>query len=1446
MIRRMVYRVGVVGLWICSAVSGFGQTARTRIDSTFWMLSLPEIQSYRAYYVQELEALQEEKRNLIERGTEDGERLLKMQPAAETVDEILIRLADLYYYKEKEDYFNRMKSYDDLLAASARGEAAELPDEPRLNCKRSLEIYQRIIDEFPQSELVDDAIYTKGFLFEEMGQSEKANQIYVHLIDAYPESPYVPEAYMRMGEQCFNPPLNDLQKAITFYNQVLNYRNSSRYDEALYKLGWSYYRLSQYPEAISYFTTLVENSKAMEKYDPVGATMRTDLSDEALEYIAISFIDFGGPDRARDYLASIQDPLWGADVLEKLGDVYMQEKEDYPNAIAAYEKLIDLSPSSHEAPEIQKKIVDCYSAVNDEADAFNARQSLFENYRANGVWWSETADEKAKLRAYRLTEQALRENFNAIVKKAEASADRGIYEQAAEVGRTYLESFPEDLYAYMIRWNIGLILDTKLHQCKEALQEYLTISMVYNEEHYKAFAREKGLATIMDASENAIVVGDSLVKQEERQSGKTTGRQVEADTGESIPLSTAENWLGMAYDNYIKLFPFEKNTPTVLANAGALYYTHNLFNEALKYFKTLTKYFPNSDQIPNVQYSILESYFGKKDYESAEILAKKIIAEGSSEEFKKRAEKRLGEAIFFRAQALADEGKASEAADEFYRMALEGRSVEFVDRALYNAGREYEKAGKYDLAIRSYEMLRVSHSGSSLMPDAMNNLAFDYGEVGEFGKCAERYEALAALLPQGDRAKDALYNAFLFYEKAGNWKKAVEVGRSYAAQYPGAEDAPRIVMRVGEYSLRSEDTENTVAIFSDVAERFPDSPLGVEAYFKLGKYYFDRGIFDEAEQAFQKAFSKSENLKSRGLDENAFYAAEGLFLANRLLHKKFESVASPGLEKSSNRSLEQKQTLLRQLVDQYTKVVSYGTHRLPESIFRIGNAYEQFAYAWANQEIPPMDATARAVKEKGINERTTEIFEEAYTAYRKSVGVLERMLGKTVSSETGGTPSSSNSGDSLAVLTAAWLDSAKVKVSETLYRMAEINSESVDRLLQAPIPADLSGMARLEYRSQVLVRAIKPLLDVVVATHRRNLLVADSPLLRDAWIEASRGKILTSLNLMAREYGQLSFDALDAYKRQVSLYRRTTMNEGRDAPEGLVNSVANLIELSKSYAQATVFFYKEAVEKAVEIGMEPSGIVQSQDDAVRYTLRNADSLEVLIDAALKDQAEAESLFKTKGELRYEEVLASFEDNVYFLKENLKTILDLAYKTEQEYASPSPLGGWISARLVRMDPETYAESLNIPIEEMIVRTDTTWWYTTVFQSEWERLDFLMTDWRRPIRRNRSDDSQNPNRDLQVYGVPPAGGKCPFYVRKEIDVPGYPISGKIVFRADAERFFVNGKPVSEKLGSESITITSFLRQGKNLFAAEYGESEYFSIGGAALIRYIPKRALPDEVK
>jgi tetratricopeptide (TPR) repeat protein len=1427
------------------SISGRSQVRPTQVDSSFWSLSLPELQSYRAFYTQELEMLQEEKQSLIRRGISDGERLLQVQPDGKVVDEILIRLADLYYYQEKDQYLTKMQAYDEKLMQHERGELQELPEEPRPDYQKSMAIYQRIIDEFPKSELVDDAVYNRGFIFEELGEHQKANQIYLHLIEAYPESHYVPECYLRLGEYYFNPPLNNVNQAIAYYKRVLQYKNSPRYDEALYKLGWSYYRLSQYPESISYFTMLVEGMGTGEETSGTESNVRTELHEEALAYIAISFIDFGGPENANAYVEKVGNPQWGLDMLAKLGDIYMQEKEEYLFAIKTYELLLDKTYSTEKGPVYQKKIVDCYQALQDEKKTFEMRQRLYEMYKPDGIWWKATEDEKAKLQSRRFTEQALRENVGYVIRQAEVSERMPLFEKAVEMGEIYLTTYPEDIHAYMIRWNVALILDTKLKRYKEAFEEYLTISLVYNTEQYAQFAREKGLSDIRDAAENAIIVADSLVQQElksgtEMDHLSRIQTQMSKDIKEFIPFSPANALLAVAYDNYIKLFPFDEKTAMILANAGALYYTHNQFDEALKYFKTLVDYFPNSDEVRNVQYSILESYFGKGDYQSSEVLAKKMLSGSGSDEIKQKAESRLAESIFLKAETFSKTNQAKTAADEYYRMALEVPTSSFVDRALFNAGKEYDQIHDYQSAIRAYEHLRASYSGSSLLLDALNNLAFDYGETGDYQKAGERYESLAEQLNYKDKAKDALYNAFVFYGKAGNALKAVETGEKYAVHFPEAEDAPQVYLQTAVHREEMGDLTGAIRVYSDFASRFPDSPLSVESYYRLGQVFQKSGSLSHAETAFRNAYQRSLDLKAKKLDENSYFASEGLFCASQLIQNRYNQILFKLPPQNINQELQTKQQLLQQLVDQYTTVAGYHTFRLPESIFQIGALYDNFAATWAGQEIPFLDATSRAVKEKEINERTSRLYAQALAAFMKAVEGLEKMTKEPFPGSIQTTDTTSATGDTLQTLIHFWADSAKIKISETLYQLAEINTKTIDQLLAAPVPVDMSDMAKLEYQSQVLAKAIRPTVQVVMNAHIRNLHVADSLSLKNRWTEASQNQLLSIAGLLGREYEQLAFRAVRYYQNDVKQYQRKTLNKKETVSEKTINEMIQYIEAARSYSSAAVISYRDGVLACTERKLPNFNTALPQEEMIGFSLRMADTLETLIQNRLNDQFLANNLFQKKGDLFYEDALSVFEDHVFYLDQNIKMLLTESYKAEERFPLPSPSIDWLKIKMVLMEPETYVKKLKMHVETATIPVDTTWWYSPRHQDGWASVQFQMNQWNHPKRESASSNRIKGSKTVLNGSTAP---ETSFYLRKIIEIPGLPISNLIELKTNSKyELVVNDRKIPQLSEDESRMITHALHQGRNLVGIHLPGKDDFMLEGSIKIQYIVEQNLP----
>lgn len=1390
------------------------------VDSTFSMLTLPELQNYRVYYVEEMASLQKEKRYLIQRGIEDGERLLSMNPDPEMVDEVIVRLADLYYFRDKDLFFDRMDAYDAQLEAGA-AQAAE----PRLDCSQSLSMYQRIIDEFPASDLVDDATYNKAFLYEEMGEHQRANQIYHYLTEAYPKSPFVPEANMRLGEFFFNPPRNDLNQSIAFYKKVTQYPSSARYNEALYKLGWAYYRLSQYAEAISYFTTLVEDIALTDKYAAETAGRGADLRDEAIEYMAISFHDYGGAHKALEYLSGIGHPQWGSDVLKVLGDVYFDQKEEYANAIFAYEALLTYAPDHPRGPEVQKRVVDCRIALDQDDQAILAREKLYRTYRKDGTWWKAVNDDQVHYRAYRLAEQALRENIQALTVKAEGSSNTALYAEVVGWAGQYLERFPEDRYAYMMRWNRALILDTKLHRFKDALEEYLTISLVYNTSEFQKFAREKGLATVQDAAENAIVVADSLVQKERRLTGAVATAQASSKT--ATPLSSAEGYLAMAYDNYIKLYPFSEKTPSILANAGALYYTHHQFTDALRYFKTLVKYFPQSDQIQQVQLSILESYFGKQDYQSAEILAKRIVDSQVDAALREKAQRRWAEAIFFKAEGLAKAGESLKAAREYYRVALEVPDIEFADRALFNAAQEYEKVADLESAVRAYEHLRLTYAASPLVVDAINNLAFNYAELGQSEKAGEKYEILSALTADSTKSVDALYNAYLFYQKSGDENKSAETAMAFALRYPAADEAPNLFYQAALIHMKGHSPLVGVQELMAFPSRFPHSPLSVMALWQAGCYYQDAALTLQAEAQFEEVVTQYDRLIAAGITADDYYAADALLRGARIRQSRYASMGfyAPSSLTEDIRSFNAER---KALASAYARVVGFKTAHLPEAAYRLGEIVEQLGLAWAAQHLPAMDLTARAVKQREVGQGAARFYNEARRTYLQTIMALQRVEGEfAVGTDSLGTAAR----DSLSRATAMWRHRAEVKVSEMLFRMAEVQAAPIADLLNAPLPADLDDVAVFEYRNQVLFRAVKPQVDGAVAAHQRNLMTADSLGISNSWSDSSRTRVAYLGHRMSDHYQALAGDVFSSLKRMTGQYAETTLEETQQPEENLMTSVINLNALFKTYGKAALLFGREGLKTLDMAGINGKRTETQSLSLAQFAADMADSMQVAIAEEAVRVALADSLFNIDNSPFYEEVLTVCEDNVFYFEENRKVMLESAFEVLNSRASSRPLATDIGVKLAMLD-STYIEKLQLPVREMVLVADSSWQVRTDFIDAWAVAD-------------RDEGWSHPSKGLgnrMVWRRSKVGAASEpldsLFIRKKFYISGQPIWGELRLSGGTpEQCIVNGVIMDVNGQASAADLVIPLQQADNLIAVSGRAVQLEGLAAEIRIKYIP---------
>ncbi len=1459
-------------------------------DSLLKGYTLDELEKYRALYQREISRLENERADLRKRGIRDEELFLARHPKSKVADKVMMRLAELYYEQAQEEFQNQMQEFDRLYSLYERGESMQAPEEPRKNHSAALNLYASVVEKFPNSELVDDALFNIGFLLEESAAPDSAQAYYERILQEFPDSPLLPDVYMRMAEYHFNPPINDIENAISLYEKILPFRDSPRYDEALYRLGWSHYRINQYDKAISYFTLLVDDVQRTKPYDPMQKYTNPSLVDESIEYIGLSFLESGGPQEAARYLKEIGGREYGASILKRMGDAYMDEKEDYPRALEAFNIFLQLYPNHPIAPNVQNRVVQAYRRLDNEPLAYLARDLLFTKYKEGSDWWNNNTDQQARKSAYALTESAMRDNVTVLINRAQETGQEDLFRQAVVESRRYLQAFPEDSTAPLIHWNLALTLDTKLRRIDEAYQEYLKISNLYWDSKYQRFAAENAVVLAREAAVSAVAAAEQQAAQEQpltisdlkKQAGEKASRAFsfrERMQLQPSELSPAETRLAEAYDNFIKLFPHAKETTVFLANAGALYYRHHQFKEALRYFNTLLRHFPGSNEVGQARFAIMESYFGKADFRSAEIVARKIVHSDAPEDIKSRARRRLAESIYLSAEILAEEKKHIEAGDEYRRVVKEVPRSQFADLALFNAGLEYDKANDYMRAIETYNYLLATHPNSGYVLDAQNNLAFDYVELNDFRNAAIIYERLAAIHPDAEKARDALYNSSLYFAKSEDWVNAIKINKLFIQRFPKDEVADDLSYEIAGFYERQNEMEKAQESYQTFVESYPTSPRIVEALFRRGKYYRDRGDSRNAILEYEKALARSRDFEKSGLDRNDYFAAEAEFALAMTKFEEFEQIRFRLPEAEMARNKERKKELLLEIVRSLGNCAAYGTYRVYEATCTVGLAYQEFAATWAAQDLPDIERTRRIVAQKEVGDAATELYGRAGNAYRNSIHSLGRLADsykqtlflEAAQDTSRRTPIDSAAivaGDSVLRIAYHWIDRAKGKLTEVNYEIGEISLASAKAVMQAPLPKGLGEFPSLIYRRKVMDVAVAPLLEETLAAYQKNLIEADSLQYQSQWVDLSKQKLIATKNLLPSVYSELALDGLTLLRSRFDdFYKLVTSNRSFDELvdefQSTADEIANTLDFSKAAITNTVTKYRDTIEMAQALGIQEEFVAGSKDSMLASVLAFATKCDSLSKDAKKHADHLRSLFVTTDNPAYEEGLFTFESNYFALRDVEREAMESGYHSAKELGIDNLLAKNLTLQLVRFDPERYAGLLDLKIATTKVATDTTWKTSPDYYEGWALVGFDDSAWT-PAEFLSATGLFSADQPIWAFVRPPSAASRDSaavidslasverkpaqraFFRKTFSVKGLPVGCRIKLAENAQyNLYFNGDLIQRAADGDTTAngtfdLSDLLNNGMNVIAIEMQPSGEQAFGLTATLSI---RSLPD---
>jgi TolA-binding protein len=843
-------------------------------------------------------------------------------PDSRFIPDVLVRLAQLYYDIDKANYLDRLDQ--------AEGYVPE-------DYSRSVELYQRVLTNYPGCEVEDVALYSLGYCLSVMGDPTEAVSKYKTLLERYPDSDLAPETYIRTGDYYFDS--FEFDSAHAYYKHVLDYpgMDPDHFELGVYKLAWTEYMLNNYLRSAATFGYLIKDSQLM---DSLGISRRGGaMVDEAMEYIAHDFMEQkeGPPVRlATNFLDEFGDREVSFSVLKHMADFY-REQGYWADAIDSYGALLNRHPHHQRAPFFQAHVAACYEGMGDHEQAAVAREALVDEYGDQSDWAEQVGEEvsMAAIDSLRGTslEQAIAFYHNQAVEIAKESPAqaRPYYESLTDRIEIFLRDYGDSRSSYDFRFLLG--------DAYYALGSYIEAG-----DTYMAVARDSISSQRKEDAANNAWSSYFIAYSEQPGIDSAEVRQKQID----------------ATNFYIDNFPQGENAPQFLFGVAG-----NLYN-AKNYTQARDLYMEIYNQYPNCRYAARSARLIAAAFEAEEMYGEAEDWYSRASQTAARTGEDLGEdvdllaatAAYRDASSLAEsEDTASliAAAQRYEESARSHPESQIAPNALYDAGETFGKAGAIEDAIRVFRDLARLYPESDLAPKGMLRAAYLARELGRNEMAGDTYLEAYSMFPGYQDMQRALYSAAVAYEEADRMDLAVNVYDRIISEQAGTAD------------------------------------MMVHVYGRYGKHLYDMGSFSRARNMFQDCIEVYDQYRSG----DPFFPAQSAFHLGEMAYEDYDAL------QVSTETAQRKTQMMQEAERWYGKALEYRNDvYFMAACVRAGELYEDFANAIAFMDPPAEIADDPNAVDQFYNSLYTQFYEpkmqQAQQVYRTA---LEKAVSSGIDNE---------------------------------------------------------------------------------------------------------------------------------------------------------------------------------------------------------------------------------------------------------------------------------------------------------------------------------------------------------------------------------------------------------------------------------------------------------------
>ena len=645
-------------------------------------------------------------------------------------------------------------------AAPVDDRAEGMDDLERASAREAIELYNKLLNDYPLYERNDQVLYQMSRAYEELGQPEQAMAVMGRMVREFPRSRYTDEVQFRRAEHFFA--YKHYLEAEDAYKSVVDIGvGSSFYELALYKLGWTFYKQELYEDGLHKFVALLDH-KVSVGYDFGQTEDETEhkRTQDTFRVISLSFSNLGGAESVVEYFSRYGQRGYEDSVYSNLAEFYF-DKRRYADASAAYNAFVSRNPFHRAAPNFHMRVIEIHTAGGFPSLVLDAKKAFATTYGLKAEYWTyhEPGERPDVLGHLKTNLTDLANHYHACYQNPKTAAEKpSHFEEALHWYREYLASFPMDTESPAINYQLAdLLLENKSFGAAAVEYEKTAYDYPFHEKSSPA-----GYAAVCAYREDlgaAASEGKDPIRREVVRSSLKF-----ADT-----------------------FPNHEKAAIVLGAAADDLYGMEEYEPALAAANTLLEAFPDADVdvTRSARLVIAHSSYELQRYSEAETAYLEVLnLLPKDDQTRDTLVDNLAASIYKQGELANAAEDYKGAADHFLRVGRMATTSSIRPTAEYDAAAALIQLEDWDLAVTVLLGFRNAFPGHALQPEVTKKIAYVYREDGQLSLAAGEYERIETESHDDDIRREALLTAAELHEKDGNRLDTLEVYRRYVGYFP--------------------------------------------------------------------------------------------------------------------------------------------------------------------------------------------------------------------------------------------------------------------------------------------------------------------------------------------------------------------------------------------------------------------------------------------------------------------------------------------------------------------------------------------------------------------------------------------------------------------------------------------------------------------------------------